>query len=238
MSSMWDMSADTFVTVLISVTVGFLAIAWLFAGRRRPAQRSGLEHRRLVGREAEDGSPEGEGREPEEETRTAAVVADHIKSERSAAPEWSETTEQPHPPKPLDPLVLGPARRPVSEPQPATPDMQTPRSAEQANAMSIAAALVRHDKREPAPSAQSQQAAAPEPVSNAGGDDLTVIEGIDPNTAKEMNDLGIRYFDQIAGLSPDHATWIESRLSIPITGDQRNRWIAQAKTLTRQTSNT
>ena len=53
MSSLWDISTDTVVTALIVVGIGILVIAWIFAGRRRPAATSELEQRRLAGREAE-----------------------------------------------------------------------------------------------------------------------------------------------------------------------------------------
>ncbi len=99
--------------------------------------------------------------------------------------------------------------------------------------MSIAAALVRHDKREVKPAAPPKRKLPLESV-GSGGDDLTTITGIDPIMAKELNDLGIRYFDQFVELSPEHAAWIASRLSTPVTSAQRAAWVAEAHNLIEQ----
>lgn len=103
-------------------------------------------------------------------------------------------------------------------------------SPEKASAISIAAALVRHDKRETAPP-KSLSEELPPKSGCPDGDDLTAIGGIDPELAKELNDLGIRYFDQIITMSPDHAVWIASRLGSTVSSAQRSAWIAEAKAL-------
>lgn len=46
-----------------------------------------------------------------------------------------------------------------------------------------------------------------------------------------MNDLGIRYSDQIIAMSPDHEAWITSRLSFTVTIAQSTAWIAEAEAL-------
>ena len=286
MLSLWNISTDTVVTALIAVGIGALVIAWLFAGRRRPAQASALEHRRLAGREAEvasaptvpplyavtpepDAAPEVEAADPaalaepdtpeerpafaEPKVAAPAVGAEPDIAARTAGS--AETAEAGEPPSPI--LVLEPAIDPASDaapppdPSPADPPLTdrssanppdamprapAPRSPEQASAMSIAAALVRRDKRDPAPETKTAQAATPDPACGAGGDDLTAITGIDGKLAKEMNDLGVRYFDQIGDWSPDHAAWIASRLSSSVTNDQRAAWIAEAKALAGRSS--
>ena len=238
MSSLWDISTDTVVTALIVVGIGTLVIAWIFAGRRRPAATSELEQRRLAGREAEVVTASSYSLAAD----TAEPVPHPASSQFHETPALEEFAEV----APLaaveqsDPTLL--ALDPLAEPDPA-PELDsppvaaqtaTPRSPEQASAMSIAAALVRHDKRDPAPLDEKAQDVQPQPANCIEGDDLTAITGIDHSLAKEMNDLGVRYFDQISDWSPDHAAWIATRLSSPATNAQRNAWIAEAKVLSGQ----
>ena len=57
MSSLWELSTDNVITILIVICISALAIAWLFAGRSRSKNASALERNRLVGREAEEFVP-------------------------------------------------------------------------------------------------------------------------------------------------------------------------------------
>ena len=266
MSSLWELSTDTVVTALIVAGISLLALAWLFAGRRRPqSKRSALEQRRLAGREAEvfvapeapslTAAPPAEERPSVARTEAPAPVAE-------AAPEPATPPNIPQPQAGIDiqPMhqveVSAPARPPATpepaaeptlilkpsaaappsaDPKPAaTPAPAAPRSAEQASAMSIAAALVRHDKRDAPSSKLSEDALQAEPPSCVDGDDLTAIGGIDDKLAKEMNDLGVRYYDQISDWAPDYAAWIASRLSASVTSAQRNAWSEEARALANQ----
>ena len=63
-----------------------------------------------------------------------------------------------------------------------------------------------------------------------GGDDLTLIEGIDADTAQSLNEAGIWHFYQIAGWSHDNIDWMNTLLD----GDariQKQDWVAQAGAL-------
>lgn len=228
MSWLWEISTDSVVTVLIVVCISALAIAWLLAGRRRPAKRGSLEQRRLAGREAEvyvePFAPAIEMPSPDPTPVAASVNAEAPQKAADHQPKAEAET-----PLPLEkPLKPSPASSTL-----AKPAQTQPRSTQQANAMSITAALVRHDKRQPSPDAPPAHQPLRKAVST-GGDDLTAIDGIDAEMAKELNDLGIRYFDQIITWSPDHAAWITSRLSASVTVAQRNAWMAEAKALAEQ----
>jgi len=227
MSSLWELSTDTVVTAVIVVGISVLVIAWLLAGPRRPAKTNVLEEKRRAGREAEvlkareAHSNSTEAAKPGEVPRAKPQMQT---PERVATPKGAPLVLQ----QPLN------AAEQATRSKPATPPPPAPHSAEKASAMSIAAALVRHDKRGDAPAKHDAQESAPANLNSAGGDDLTAINGIDRELAAELNDLGIRYFDQIVSWAPEHAAWIFSQLSTPVTREQRIAWIAEAKALSSQ----
>lgn len=251
MSSLWELSTDTVVTAVIVVGISMLVIAWLLAGPRRPAQTSVLEERRRAGREAEDletsatppnsaaaAKPDAiptakpQMQAPSEEVQTLKLAETPKLSPTSQTSAAVETPKTP-------PLILQQPKKTAEQapkPKPATPPPPAPQSAEKARAMSIAAALVRHDKRGGATAEHDTPEVTPVPISGSGGDDLTAISGIDQELAKELNDLGIRYFDQIVSWAPDHAAWIFTQLSTPVTREQRIAWIAEAKALSSQSA--
>lgn len=264
MSSLWELSTDTVVTALIVAGISLLALAWLFAGRRRPQnKRNALEQRRLEGRDAEvfvaPTAPSLTTAPPEEDppsVATANAPAPVAKTVPKPAPpqdipERAAVTDT-NPPRQFE-VAAPPEQPPTTEslvehtlilkPSAAVPpapksdvrsDRAAPRSAEQASAMSIAAALIRRDKREAPSSKPSGDAAVPKAPNFTDSDDLTAINGIDEKLAKEMNDLGVRYYDQISDWAPDYAAWVASRLSTPVTSAQRNAWSEEAKALSTQ----
>jgi len=61
-------------------------------------------------------------------------------------------------------------------------------------------------------------------------DDLTQIIGIDPQTEKKLNDLGIFHLRQIAGWDEAASRWIEIRLNEPGRAT-RERWSEQASSM-------
>ncbi|MFT4075425.1 MAG: hypothetical protein QM647_07815 [Asticcacaulis sp.] len=63
-------------------------------------------------------------------------------------------------------------------------------------------------------------------------DDLTVISGIDEARQTELNGLGIFYFWQVAGWSPENVAWMSSRLLSPERLVREN-WMSQAARLAR-----
>ena len=229
MSSLWELSTDNVVTILIVICISALAIAWLFAGRSRPKNASALERNRLVGREAEEFVP-------------VAPSISALNPIPQMSPQEEQTNEADEPVKAVMAVKTEPALvlEDVDSPEPNPVQTletklrePTPRSAEQASAISIAAALVRHDKRE-APTTEECVAAPPPTPINTGGDDLTALSGIDHAVAAELNDLGIHHYDQISAWTPEYAHWVTSQLSASLTGGDRNTWISEAKALTGQ----
>lgn len=63
-------------------------------------------------------------------------------------------------------------------------------------------------------------------------DDLTVISGIDAAKQTELNALGIYYYWQLAGWSPENVAWMSSRIQSPQRMVREN-WMAQAAKLSR-----
>ncbi|MDB5657810.1 MAG: NADH-quinone oxidoreductase subunit [Cypionkella sp.] len=88
--------------------------------------------------------------------------------------------------------------------------------------------LATPEAKTPSPLGDSRPVALAEPRGGAA-DDLTVIEGIDPDVAKLLNGLGIFHFDQIASLAPAEVDWVNNNLrgfEGRIGGD---KWVAQAR---------
>lgn len=61
-------------------------------------------------------------------------------------------------------------------------------------------------------------------------DDLTQIIGIDAQTERKLNDLGIYHLRQIAGWDEGASRWIEIRLNEPGRAT-RERWSEQAASI-------
>ncbi|WP_155913565.1 hypothetical protein [Asticcacaulis sp. AC466] len=61
-------------------------------------------------------------------------------------------------------------------------------------------------------------------------DDLTVISGIDAAKQRELNGLGIFYYWQVAGWSPENVAWISTRILSPDRAVREN-WMSQAARL-------
>lgn len=72
----------------------------------------------------------------------------------------------------------------------------------------------------------------PEPadVPEAERDDLKKIKGIGPVNERELYELGIYTYAQVAAWTPENITWVESYLSFPGRID-REDWISQAREL-------
>jgi predicted flap endonuclease-1-like 5' DNA nuclease len=63
-------------------------------------------------------------------------------------------------------------------------------------------------------------------------DDLTVISGITADQQKQLNNLGIYHFWQIAGWTPEHVAWVANRLPTS-RRIARENWMSQAAKLAR-----
>ncbi|HTM83245.1 hypothetical protein [Asticcacaulis sp.] len=63
-------------------------------------------------------------------------------------------------------------------------------------------------------------------------DDLTVISGIDAARQRELNSLGIFYYWQVAGWSPENVAWVSNRILSPERVAREN-WMSQAARLAR-----
>ncbi|WP_315926082.1 50S ribosomal protein L21 [Mesorhizobium sp. SP-1A] len=82
----------------------------------------------------------------------------------------------------------------------------------------------------PKAEAKAETAAAPLFKAPKGkGDDLTVIKGIGPVAAKDLNEQGITTFAQIAGLTDAEIEKIDA--AMPFSADQIKDWREQAKEL-------
>lgn len=66
-----------------------------------------------------------------------------------------------------------------------------------------------------------------------GGDDLTAIEGIDPDLRDMLNHLGIWNFSQIAAWDAEELAWIDTNLSGYEDRATRSDWVGQARGLGR-----
>ena len=64
----------------------------------------------------------------------------------------------------------------------------------------------------------------------AGKDTLQKIKGIDATVEKDLNNLGIFHFSQIAAWSNKNCDWIEAFLHLPGSA-KKHQWIEQAKIL-------
>ena len=67
-------------------------------------------------------------------------------------------------------------------------------------------------------------------VPQTAPNDLTVISGIDAAKQSELNALGIYYYWQLAGWSPENVAWMSSRIQSP-QRIVRENWMAQAARL-------
>ena len=84
----------------------------------------------------------------------------------------------------------------------------------------------------PAKKAEPQEEAKAAPLFKAPrgkGDDLTVIKGIGPVAAKDLNEQGVTTFAQIAALSDEDIARIDA--AMPFSTAQIEDWREQAKTL-------
>ncbi len=61
-------------------------------------------------------------------------------------------------------------------------------------------------------------------------DDLTLVKGIDPISARRLNDLGIWHVDQIAAWTPEQIAWIDAYFGVPGRIGREN-WVGQAADL-------
>lgn len=66
---------------------------------------------------------------------------------------------------------------------------------------------------------------------DAGGDDLTAIEGIDADARDMLNRLGIWNFSQIAAWDADELAWIDANLTGHEDRATRGDWVGQARGL-------
>lgn len=92
-------------------------------------------------------------------------------------------------------------------------------------------------KKEAAPAAAKKEeaASAAAPLFKAPkgkGDDLTVIKGIGPVAAKDLNEQGVTTFAQIAALSDADVEKIDANM--PFSADQIKDWRDQAKELAKK----
>lgn len=95
-------------------------------------------------------------------------------------------------------------------------------------AMPSVADLVPPSEREPTPAASPEPPApSPQPMVVP----LTMLKGLGPKAAAQLNALGIDRINQLAALSPSEATALDARLGAFTGRMTRDRWVEQAKLL-------
>ena len=133
-----------------------------------------------------------------------------------------------------------PVRKPASAAAPAAPAAKPARAkvaVDDAVELSAEAAPL----TEAAPEAPAPKSApeAPSPISvavaevePAVADDLTAIKGVGPKLSRQLNEMGLFTYAQIAALTAEDLTRIDAHLTGVNKGSaERNDWIGQAKAL-------
>lgn len=129
-------------------------------------------------------------------------------------------------PKAASPKAASP--KAVAAPEFAAPELATPAApaaVEPAPVTGKVAATSAATSAEPMVPA-SLMVAAPKKA-----DDLTVIKGVGPALARQLNGLGVYKFSQIAGFSDEDLAWIDMNLPAPRGRCFRDDWAGQAKAL-------
>jgi NADH-quinone oxidoreductase subunit E len=135
--------------------------------------------------------------------------------------------------------AAAPAPAPKSAPAPAPKPAPTPAAAapaSKAEPAPKAAPKAAKPKPAPAPAKASSSDGSGKPAAltkpRAGGaDDLKRIKGVGPALEKNLNDLGIYHFDQIAGFTAAEVAYVDNNLVRFKGRATRDNWVAQAKTL-------
>ena len=140
-------------------------------------------------------------------------------------------------PELVDEEAVEPAAEPESEPeaeaQPEPEPEPEPTPEPEAAPAPVAAAAEDDEEVHPSEAMLAElEGVQPEQVEQpaSGGDDLTQISGIGPRIAEVLNELGIWTYAQIAGWTPENATWVENHLSFKGRVGREN-WVEQAQDL-------
>jgi len=64
-----------------------------------------------------------------------------------------------------------------------------------------------------------------------GADDLTAIAGLEPETQRRLNGLGIFHYAQVAAWTPENVRWVDEHIGRFEGHALRDRWVDQAKKL-------
>ncbi|WP_237072703.1 hypothetical protein [Pseudaestuariivita rosea] len=83
----------------------------------------------------------------------------------------------------------------------------------------------------PEPKVDDSKPALLKAARNGKADDLKLIKGVGPKMEKQLNDLGIYHFDQVAGLTDTQLDWVDDQLNGLKGMPKRNNWVSQAKDL-------
>lgn len=78
---------------------------------------------------------------------------------------------------------------------------------------------------------QTERATVLDAPRDGSADDLTLIKGVGPKLAAQLNTLGYFHFDQIAAWGPDELAWVDSHLQGFAGRATRDDWIGQAKAM-------
>ncbi|MDN5929341.1 MAG: 50S ribosomal protein L21 [Hyphomicrobiales bacterium] len=126
-------------------------------------------------------------------------------------------------------ILIGGAKPSRKAAAPKTVEAKPAAKAEEASARKVEP---KEEAKAPAKKAEPQEEVKAAPLFKAPrgkGDDLTVIKGIGPVAAKDLNEQGITTFAQIAALTDEEITEIDA--AMPFSTAQIEDWREQAKTL-------
>ena len=165
---------------------------------------------------------------------TVPVVAETVVAETVVAETVvAETVEVEMPAEPITQTVTEAAVAPVAKAAIAeTPVVDAPLVAKVVEAAPVETAKVE------TPAVKTIEETGPEMIKPAtmatpaaGGDDLTVLNGVGPKLAEGLNAAGIFSYAQIAAWTEANVAWIDENLPGVRGRASRNGWVAQAAAL-------
>jgi predicted flap endonuclease-1-like 5' DNA nuclease len=154
---------------------------------------------------------------------------------RSAPPAPQPAPEAAPVAAPEPAAAVEPVPEPAPAPEPAPePEVAAMQEAEPAPEPEVAPEPAPEPEAAPVAESASSEGGAPARLDAPRGgnaDDLKKIKGIGPALEKQLNELGIWHFDQVAAWSAAEVAWIDDNLVRFKGRATRDDWVGQAQTL-------